>query len=142
MTVIQNPTSLRRLLMAPLMAGALLVAAGCADDETDQDNGVEEVDTGAAEESETDDDTTNQDSSGEEIAFTEVENNDSPDSCWAAIDQTVYDLTDWIDQHPGGADRIEPLCGTDATEQFTQQHGGSEGPEEQLTEFEIGALED
>ncbi|MBO0596306.1 cytochrome b5 domain-containing protein [Nesterenkonia sp. E16_7] len=72
----------------------------------------------------------------------EVEQNDSPDSCWAVMSGTVYDLTDWIDQHPGGADRIEGLCGTDAAAAFEGQHGDQDGPEGQLAEFEIGTLAD
>ncbi|TLP98125.1 cytochrome b5 domain-containing protein [Nesterenkonia salmonea] len=72
----------------------------------------------------------------------EVEDNDAPDSCWAVMDGAVYDLTAWIDEHPGGGARIEQLCGTDASEAFDAQHGGQENPEEQLSEFEIGVLSD
>ncbi|MGJ9407473.1 cytochrome b5 domain-containing protein, partial [Nesterenkonia aurantiaca] len=54
-----------------------------------------------------------QDSSDEALTMDQVEENDSPESCWAVMDGTVYDLTDWIEDHPGGADRIEGLCGTD-----------------------------
>ena len=32
--------------------------------------------------------------------------NATEDSCWAIIDDNVYDLTDWISSHPGGASRI------------------------------------
>lgn len=142
MTDPQNHANLRRLVTAPLMIGALLLAAGCADEETSPTTDPEEADSGTVEENGAEDDAAEQGQSEAEIAFTEVQENDSPDSCWAAIDDTVYDLTDWIDQHPGGAGRIEQLCGTDATEQFTQQHGGDAGPEGELAEFEIGALED
>lgn len=75
------------------------------------------------------------------IPFVEVEANNSPDSCWAVIEDSVYDLTEWIDQHPGGADRIEMLCGTDATDQFMRQHSGDELPQSRVTEFEIGTLQ-
>lgn len=65
---------------------------------------------------------------------------DSSESCWAALDGGVYDLTDWVGQHPGGEDAIESLCGTDGTEAFTGQHGGNERVAEQLSEFRIGEL--
>lgn len=130
MTTLRNPTRMRRLISAPLLAGAVLFAAGCADD-SDPADGNGEADTAPA-----------QTSPGEEIAFSEVEDNDSADSCWAVIDQNVYDLTDWVDDHPGGGDRIENICGTDATGDFTQQHGGESGPEGQLDQFEIGVLVD
>lgn len=75
------------------------------------------------------------------LTMEEVESNDSPESCWTVIDGVVYDVTEWIDQHPGGSGRIEQLCGSDGTAQFQGQHGGQENPEEQLAEFEIGELE-
>ena len=61
-------------------------------------------------------------------------------SCWAAIDGKVYDLTAWINQHPGGPERIRALCGTDATSAFTAQHGGQARPEKELATFQIGTL--
>jgi cytochrome b involved in lipid metabolism len=76
------------------------------------------------------------------FTMAEVEDNDSTDSCWAVMDGVVYDLTAWIDEHPGGGARIEQLCGTDASAAFDAQHGGQENPEEQLSEFEIGVLSD
>ena len=61
-------------------------------------------------------------------------------SCWAAINGSVYDLTAWINQHPGGPQRILALCGTDATSAFTAQHGGQARPEKELATFEIGTV--
>lgn len=60
--------------------------------------------------------------------------------CWAAIGGSVYDLTEWIDKHPGGAQRIIDLCGTDATAAFNGQHAGAEEPAEELADYVIGAL--
>lgn len=70
----------------------------------------------------------------------EVAQHASPDSCWAAVDGKVYDLTDWIDQHPGGPQRIEQLCGTDASQAFRNQHGGNPEANAELASFEIGTL--
>ena len=60
--------------------------------------------------------------------------------CWAAVDGQVYDLTDWIGQHPGGQQRIIALCGTDATVAFSTQHGGQARPASQLAPLQIGVL--
>ena len=60
--------------------------------------------------------------------------------CWAAVDGRVYDLTDWIGQHPGGQQRIIALCGTDATVAFSTQHGGQARPASQLAPLQIGVL--
>lgn len=70
----------------------------------------------------------------------EVAQHDSVESCWAAVDGKVYDLTDWIDQHPGGPQRIEQLCGTDASQAFRNQHGGNPEANSELASFEIGTL--
>ena len=61
---------------------------------------------------------------------------------WAAIDGNVYDLTEWIGQHPGGSQRILPLCGTDATAAFSAQHGGQARPASELASFLLGPLAD
>jgi cytochrome b involved in lipid metabolism len=52
----------------------------------------------------------------------------------------VYDLTQWIDKHPGGAVVINALCGQDGTAGFTSEHGGKEKPEQQLASYLIGNL--
>lgn len=68
--------------------------------------------------------------------------NNTPESCWAIIDDNVYDLTEWIDSHPGGASRIVGLCGTDGTSQFQGQHGGSSSAQGTLESYLLGAVGD
>lgn len=60
--------------------------------------------------------------------------------CWVAVDGKVYDLTNWEAKHPGGADRITALCGTDGTAAFQAQHAGQGEPNETLAEYQIGTL--
>ncbi|MET4099297.1 putative membrane protein/predicted heme/steroid binding protein [Agrococcus sp. UYP10] len=76
------------------------------------------------------------------ISIGEVAQHDDSASCWVAIEGTVYDLTGWIAQHPGGPDRILGVCGTDATDEFGTQHTGQAAPAEQLSQFAIGELAD
>ena len=66
--------------------------------------------------------------------------NDSEDSCWSVISGNVYDLTDWISSHPGGASRILGLCGIDGTSQFEGQHGGSAAAETALAGYLLGPI--
>ena len=61
-------------------------------------------------------------------------------SCYAAINGSVYDLTAWISQHPGGPEHILSICGTDATAAFNNQHDGQARPEAILATFRIGTL--
>jgi cytochrome b involved in lipid metabolism len=74
--------------------------------------------------------------------MSDVAEHDTAEDCWAAIDGGVYDLTSWISRHPGGPDKIEPLCGTDATQKFRTQHDSQEKPNNQLASFRIGELSD
>jgi cytochrome b involved in lipid metabolism len=70
----------------------------------------------------------------------EVAKHNSKESCWTVIRGEVYDLTNWIDKHPGGADKILKICGKDGTDLFVRQHGGKEKPEKVLESFKIGVL--
>ncbi|AQP48957.1 hypothetical protein BW730_17080 [Tessaracoccus aquimaris] len=73
-------------------------------------------------------------------SLAQVAEHATPADCWAAIEGNVYDLTSWIDQHPGGADRIIALCGTDATTAFERQHAGQPKPSEELAKHLLGPL--
>ena len=70
----------------------------------------------------------------------EVVKHNSKESCWSVIRGKVYDLTNWINKHPGGADKILRICGKDGTDLFVRQHGGKEKPEKILEIFKIGVL--
>lgn len=61
-------------------------------------------------------------------------------SCWSAINGNVYDLTKWVNQHPGGPRVILGLCGKDGTSGFVGQHGGQSRPETVLKGFLLGPL--
>jgi cytochrome b involved in lipid metabolism len=68
----------------------------------------------------------------------EVAAHDSASSCWSIINGKVYDLTNWIYQHPGGASAILSLCGSDGSAAFNAQHGASGRPGQVLQTFLIG----
>jgi uncharacterized membrane protein len=59
-------------------------------------------------------------------------------SCWSAINGNVYDLTKWINRHPGGVSVIKGLCGRDGSAGFNGQHGGASRPASELATFKIG----
>ncbi len=60
--------------------------------------------------------------------------------CWTTINGGVYNVTTWIDQHPGGAQAIIGLCGIDGSDAFNGQHGGQPRPATELAGFKIGTL--
>jgi len=80
--------------------------------------------------------------SGEAPTYTaaEVAAHGTPSSCWTSIDGSVYDLTAWIAQHPGGPEAILSLCGGDGTAAFRGQHGIAQRQADILASFRIGAL--
>lgn len=60
--------------------------------------------------------------------------------CWTTIDGNVYDLTTWINQHPGGKANIVKLCGIDGAKEFVAQHGAQRKPVQELASLLIGTL--
>jgi hypothetical protein len=70
-----------------------------------------------------------------------VKQNDSATSCWSAINGNVYNLTQWIRSHPGGASAITGLCGTNGTSAFNARHRGQGNPTSTLAGYLLGPLE-
>ena len=70
----------------------------------------------------------------------QVKANNTATKCWSAIDGKVYDLTNWISSHPGGAGAITSLCGTDGTSAYINQHKGQSRAGSTLTAYLLGPL--
>lgn len=77
-----------------------------------------------------------------QAAFTmeDVAKHNSADSCYTAINGSVYDVTSFIYKHPGGAENILAICGKDGTSAFDMQHEGNMRVEDLLATFKIGTL--
>ena len=74
------------------------------------------------------------------ITVDDVAEHATSDDCWSIVNGNIYDLTEWISEHPGGSGPIESICGLDATQAFGNQHGGQSEPESELAGFKIGLL--
>ena len=70
----------------------------------------------------------------------QVSANNSAKSCWAVVEGSVYNLTAWINSHPGGSGAILSLCGTEATSSFKGKHGNQSRPAAQLSGYLLGVL--
>ena len=81
---------------------------------------------------------TNSGTVAEGIALAEIANHSTREDCWTAIDTTVYDLTPYMQQHPGGAGSLAWLCGIDGTSAFRSQHGSEQRPVSELASLAIG----
>lgn len=75
------------------------------------------------------------------VSAQEVALHNTQDDCYSILDGKVYDLTGFIQQHPGGSNAIIGMCGIDATEKYGNAHGESKGAAATLAQFQIGILE-
>lgn len=78
--------------------------------------------------------------SSESYTLSQIAEHGNQESCWAAVNDQVYDLTTWVSRHPGGAVAILELCGTDATARFERQHGHNKTANKTLALLKIGSL--
>ncbi|GAQ04919.1 NADH-cytochrome b5 reductase 1 [Aspergillus lentulus] len=75
-----------------------------------------------------------------EYTLKEVALHNRKDDNWIVIHGQVYDVTKYQKDHPGGADVLVEVAGSDATEAF-EDIGHSEDSREILQEFLIGTLQ-
>ena len=71
---------------------------------------------------------------------TEVAKHNNPNDCWTIVNNQVYDLTSYINSHPGGVPNITRLCGIDGSQAFQAQHGNQGKPNSQLSNLIIGSV--
>jgi cytochrome b involved in lipid metabolism len=69
-----------------------------------------------------------------------VKKNNSAQSCWSVINGNVYNLTQWINSHPGGSSAIRGICGVDGSSSFNGKHGRQSNPNETLSGYLLGPL--
>ncbi len=62
-------------------------------------------------------------------------------SCYSVISGKVYDLTMWVNMHPGGKSAILSICGIDGTAKFMAQHHGAQRQMDILARFYVGNLD-
>ncbi|KAJ3669790.1 hypothetical protein LUZ60_010114 [Juncus effusus] len=70
----------------------------------------------------------------------EVAEHNSDDDCWIVVDGKVYDVSSYLDEHPGGGDVLISATGKDATEEF-EEAGHSRDAKELMKDFCIGELD-
>jgi len=72
----------------------------------------------------------------------DVEKHTSADDCWMIHENNVYDVTDFMETHPGGSDMLLSHAGSDVTDVLTDEdvHKHSECAYNLLKEYHIGKL--
>ncbi|CCG23003.1 Cyb2 cytochrome b2 precursor protein [Candida orthopsilosis Co 90-125] len=64
------------------------------------------------------------------LALSEVAKHNTKQDCWVIIHDKAYDLSDFVDEHPGGSAIILKYAGKDATKAFDPIH-----PSDTLTKY-------
>jgi len=64
----------------------------------------------------------NNNKSMSEYTIDEVSQHNTELDAWIIINDNVYDITDFIDEHPGGKQILMTVIGGDATEFFEELH--------------------
>ncbi|XP_042496835.1 cytochrome b5 [Macadamia integrifolia] len=62
------------------------------------------------------------------------------EDCWVVVDGKVYNVTNYLDEHPGGDDVLIAATGKDATDEF-EDAGHSKSAREIMEEYCIGELD-
>ncbi len=78
------------------------------------------------------------------LTLDEVAKHNSANDCWLIINNNVYEVTKYINDHPGGAQKIISFCGQDATVAFAtkgkKNKPHSSSANQLLESFKIGSL--
>ena len=69
----------------------------------------------------------------------EVNQHNSDTDCWVVIDKKVYDISEFVSQHPGGKQILVNVSGDDVTDYFYGLHR-KEILEEVASDYLIGEL--
>mmetsp|Transcript_1611 Transcript_1611/g.3610 ORF Transcript_1611/g.3610 Transcript_1611/m.3610 type:complete len:136 (-) Transcript_1611:1075-1482(-) len=74
------------------------------------------------------------------ISLDEVNKHNSEEDCWIVIHGKVYDITKFLDEHPGGSDVVLNASGKDATSEYDDV-GHSNTANKMMKEYFIGEYE-
>eukprot|EP00009_Paramoeba_aestuarina_P001579 CAMPEP_0201516598 /NCGR_PEP_ID=MMETSP0161_2-20130828/7894_1 /ASSEMBLY_ACC=CAM_ASM_000251 /TAXON_ID=180227 /ORGANISM="Neoparamoeba aestuarina, Strain SoJaBio B1-5/56/2" /LENGTH=80 /DNA_ID=CAMNT_0047913793 /DNA_START=60 /DNA_END=302 /DNA_ORIENTATION=+ len=74
-----------------------------------------------------------------EFALEEVAKHDDVKDCWLTIHGVVYDVTKFLDDHPGGDMVLLDVAGGDATVEF-EDIGHSSDAKKMLDQYKVGVL--
>eukprot|EP00386_Alphamonas_edax_P011182 GDKI01035558.1.p2 GENE.GDKI01035558.1~~GDKI01035558.1.p2 ORF type:complete len:142 (-),score=40.70 GDKI01035558.1:307-732(-) len=74
------------------------------------------------------------------ISKEELAKHKADDDCWLALNGVVYDITEFLPEHPGSMMVVLDACGGDATTEFNDA-GHSETACRKARKYAIGVLE-
>lgn len=72
-------------------------------------------------------------------SLAQVKEHNKPDDVWFVVHNKVYDVTKYLEEHPGGSAILQDVAGRDATQEF-EDVGHSEEANDWLEGLYIGDL--
>ncbi|XP_057511472.1 cytochrome b5-like [Actinidia eriantha] len=73
-------------------------------------------------------------------SFEEVAKHNHKDDCWLIISGKVYDITSFLDDHPGGDEVLITATAKDATDEF-EDVGHSDSAREMMSKYFVGEVD-
>ncbi|KAK6914273.1 Cytochrome b5-like heme/steroid binding domain [Dillenia turbinata] len=77
---------------------------------------------------------------GKVFTLAEVSGHNSPKDCWLIINGKVYNVTKFLEDHPGGDEVLLSATGKDATDDF-EDVGHSTSAKAMMDEFYVGDID-
>ncbi|MQL87139.1 hypothetical protein Taro_019675 [Colocasia esculenta] len=79
---------------------------------------------------------------GEGVVYTlaDVSKHNTPEDCWIVIGGKVYDVTKFLEDHPGGDEVLLSATGKDATDDF-EDVGHSTSASAMMDEYYVGEID-
>lgn len=74
------------------------------------------------------------------LSTSEIKTHNSKSDCWSIVNGNVYNLTSYVQKHPGGASVIANICGKEGSKAFINQHNSQSKPNNVLDSFLLGPL--
>lgn len=56
----------------------------------------------------------------------QIAEHSSLEDCWIVVEEVVYDITEFPDEHPGGAEAVTQWCGQDASFGFSTKNNSGD----------------
>ncbi|GAA5852663.1 hypothetical protein JCM8547_002581 [Rhodosporidiobolus lusitaniae] len=56
------------------------------------------------------------------LTLKEIASHNTAESAWVVVDGGIYDVTEFLEDHPGGKKVLLKACGKDSSKQFWQFH--------------------
>ncbi|OAY28215.1 cytochrome b5 [Manihot esculenta] len=77
---------------------------------------------------------------GKVFTLAQVSEHNNPKDCWLIIGGKVYDLTKFLEDHPGGDEVLLSATGKDATDDF-EDVGHSTSAREMMDQYYVGEID-